>query len=222
MKSIELNEEEKNLKDQIEKNLSKLRNYYKSLCSDIPREDARQIISDNANICLQLHKILKKKGHPPIHSKYMIRNRKVLTSESFEFYDHFHPQEDLIKFIEDPEANVRETNPEDTTMGKTFDFSVYSRRWGHNDCYQLKRNVDGWYISFLSHNGQCDCSGNPYLYKNLEHDFISYPLDLHSYISSIWSHAENGESFDVIQCKLKKVANWVSNCERSAPANILI
>ena len=215
--SIQLISEEKELFEKIEDNIKKCRERFEK---DVSREEIINTIEKNAKLCVKLHMSLKKRGFPPIHSKYMIKNRGTLTSESFEFYNHFHPQEDLVKFIKNPTANTVDIKP-DVTMGEKFSFKVYSKRWGHYDTYNLKRNADGWYVSFISIKGQCDSCGEPYLYKNFHQDWIACPKEeIKSLLSSIWARAENGASKETVQKYLDEVADYVSNCERNKPDHI--
>lgn len=69
---------------------------------------------------------LKVSGNEPKHHKYMLENR-VVPVEEIEFYNHIHPVDDLLKFIDDINAN---DDPEDTTIGKKFTLKIYTRRWG--------------------------------------------------------------------------------------------
>lgn len=55
----------------------------------------------------------------------MLENRGV-SVEDIEFYNHIHPVDDLLKFIDDVNAN---DDPEDTTIGKKFTLKIYTRRW---------------------------------------------------------------------------------------------
>ena len=218
-KPITLSPKERRLKEKIKNTLDL---FWKPSGEFSPPENGIERIAQNAKLCLELHRILKANGHPPVHSKYMLANRRVATSESIEFYNHIHPQQDLIAFIDDPLANVRNTNKPDVTMGKTFCFNVYSRRWGHDDRYQIRRIAEGWYIEHIGINGECDHEGNPYLYDNFRQDYISYPADICHYMSSIWTRADEGASFDEIQEMLDKIAKWISDTEKSSPDNILI
>ena len=220
MVSIRLLEEENDLKNKIQCNLKRL---FDRRRLELNRQEILRVILENAKYCLELHKSLKARGYPPIHSKYMIRNRKVHTSESLQFYKHVHPQEDLIKFIDNPRSNIEDTNKPDKTMGVEFKIDIYSCRWGHDDCYILQRNIDGWYFSnLMEYEGQCNFEGDPYLYKALEHDDIAYPHDIRYYLSSIWQRADNGESLENVQDMLNKIADWINNTERSSPRDILI
>ena len=223
---LKLKPEEQKLFDEIEQAVQTMRDTYgirhagksmKGGNKPLGHDELLKMQSDNAQRCFKLHRLLKRRGYAPIHSKYMLKNRGASTSESFEFYNHFHPQEDLVKFVKNPSANVAETNPVDTTLGEEFNMPVYTKRWGHYDTYTLTRTIDGWNFKFFGISGPCDKEGHPFLYKNLEHDFVSYPSDLKYYISSIWSRADQGASKEDVQNLFDKVSRWISLCEEKKP-----
>lgn len=88
----------------------------------------------------ELHMSLKSSGYEPKHHKYMLENRGV-SVEDMEFYNHIHPVDDLLKFIDDVNAD---DDPEDTTIGEKFTLRIYTRRWGHYDHYSMTRTKNGW------------------------------------------------------------------------------
>jgi len=163
---------------------------------------------------VELHKIAKP---TPRHHKYMIKNRGV-EPDNPSFYNHIHPIEDLLKFIDDPTAN---DDPEDQTIDHVFDLTVFSRRWGHDDTYKLKRTKRGWHVSYIAIAGGCDKRGNPYLYKNLNQDSINYPKDLPGYLEWLWDQSEEkGLSHQEVQEALNKLGKWISVCEQNSPDDI--
>ena len=162
----------------------------------------------------QLHLLLKERGLAPKHHAYMIENRKV-QPENPQFYQHFHPIQDLLKFLENEHAN---DDPSDQTMGDKFEFRVYSRRWERYDTYYLTRTEEGWDLQFLAINGPCDSAGHPFLYKNFEQDSIEYPAGLEHWLFSLWNRAKTeGLSHDEVQQGLRELSDWVSSTERNAP-----
>lgn len=162
----------------------------------------------------ELHKLVK-----PKHHKYMLANRGV-SPEDPAFYDHIHPVEDLLKFIEDPHAN---DDPEDQTIGHEFTFRVYSRRWGHDDQYRVRRTATGWDVHHIAIGGSCDKQGKPFLFMNFDQDSINYPEELPGYFEWLWMQAaEQGLTHDEVQSGLDQLAAWVSNCERQSPAGIFV
>lgn len=215
MAEVKLNHDELTLKSQITDFVNELRKKFRSNDQEY---DFRSKINQNAKLCYELHMKLKARGIEPRHHKYMIQNRGA-SPDSVEFYDHFHPQEDLLKFLDDQNAN---NDPVDATIGETFTFTFFSKRWGHDDTIKMIRNENGWYVSFIGIEGQCDKSGDPYLFKNLKHELVSYPRNLSSYISSIWDRAERGMDKESVQQMLNSVADWVSETEKNSPDGILV
>lgn len=74
-----------------------------------------------------------------------------------------------------------------------FEFIVYSKRWGHNDTYHVKLTSTGWHVDHIAINGDCDPSGKPYLFENLEQDSIQHPANLGSQMSTLWQRATSGK-----------------------------
>ena len=80
---------------------------------------------------------------------------------------------------------------------------IFSERWdgatgrstgrdGSNwDEYKIKRIKTGWYIEHIVINGECDKSGNPFLFQNLRQDHISYPHNLPIFMGPLWNAVEN-------------------------------
>ena len=178
----------------------------------INNPDHKNMWEDMVKSAVELHKIVK-----PKHHRYMIENRGC-SPDAPEFYDHIHPVQDLLKFIDDPHAN---DDPEDVTIGHSFSLVVYSRRWGHEDRYTIVRNEKGWVISNISIGGQCDKAGRPYLFENLDHDSINYPEELPGYFDWLWQQAEEeGLSHEQVQEALNQVGGWITLCERNSPRGI--
>ncbi|MBM7558120.1 hypothetical protein [Halanaerobacter jeridensis] len=110
----------------------------------------------------------------------------------------------------------------DQTIGDEFTFKVHTERWGHNDNYTVKRTQDGWEISNIAIGGECDKSGDPYLFKNFKQDFIDYPINIGEYMISIWERAKSENwNHQEVQEALDRVANWVSQCEENSPKDLL-
>ncbi|SDP78202.1 hypothetical protein [Desulforhopalus singaporensis] len=163
---------------------------------------------------IELHHLVN-----PKHHDYMIKNRGCSPEEP-EFYNHIHPIEDLLAFIDDPSAN---DDPEDITIDQEFTFTVFSRRWGHTDTYKMKRIATGWHFSHASvhMSGNCDKDGTPFLYENLNHDSINYPEELPGYFEWLWDQAaERGLTNKEVQDNLDALGEWVSLCEKNSPKGI--
>ncbi|MDD1515917.1 hypothetical protein [Priestia megaterium] len=156
----------------------------------------------------------------PKHHSYMIKNRGMSPDDP-EFYDHIHPVEDLLDYLADTSAN---DDPVDNTIGDKFEFLVYSNRWGHKDRYELTRTKNGWYISHLSYNGEDILNEEmKVLTKAMRHDSISFPVNVSSYMESIWIQArDQGLQHEEVQNMLDRVADWISQTEMNAPEDLLI
>jgi hypothetical protein len=144
----------------------------------------------------------------------MIKNRGC-SPDAPEFYNHIHPIEDLLAFMDDPHAN---DDPKDSTIGHDFTLPVYTRILQHEDIYNLKRTDSGWHIDNLSIAGNCDKSGNPFLFENLNHDSVNYPDELSVYMEWLWEQAaEKGLSHEQVQNALNELGKWISICEENSP-----
>ena len=218
---VELTESEKTLHEQLRALTESVRIQGQELMKKGRRDGFEEInskIGEMAKLAHHLHLALLKRDPSlePRHHAYMIRNRGSSPRDP-EFYDHFHPVEDLLKFIDDRDAN---DDPEDTTLGEEFTFEIYSQRWGHPDTYRLVRTPTGWNVHFISIGGPCDPRGEPYLYENLRHDSISYPSTLPDHLEELWRHASaegGGLTREQVQDRLDGLAKWVSETERNAP-----
>jgi hypothetical protein len=222
---IELKPEEKYLFDSINQSINILRNYYSAIAATksqdaeekITEEEIRKLRVDMALNAHVLHMKLKERGIEPKHHKYMLKNRRV-PAEDLEFYNHIHPIEDLIAFIHNPDAN---NDPEDSTMGESFQFSIFTRRWGHYDHYWLIRTEKGWKITGDFPNSQEDLNsdkkGYPHVYDVLDHDFVNYPHHIGMYLEAVWNSAAEGADWEEVQQALNNIAEWISFCEKSSP-----
>ena len=107
---------------------------------------------------------------------------------------------------------------------------IFSERWdgetgrsaGRNgsnwDEYRIKRTKTGWYIEYIAINGECDKSGEPYLFQNLRQDHISYPHNLPMFMESLWDAVENEKlNQKQLQQELNKFSNWINASEMNKP-----
>lgn len=208
---LDLEPNEKKLYDKISNLVNEIRIGFKKYESN---DDLNKKITKASEYAHELHMQLKKRGHEPKHHNYMIINREMNITDP-KFYNHFHPLEDLLKFISDTTAN---DDPQDITVGKEFDFKVCSPRLEYDDSYTFIRTEDGWKIEFMGIGGLCDIGGHPYLFENLEHDGISYPSDLDVYIEFLWLAAKNkGLTKEQVQEALTQLADWVKTVGKNAP-----
>ena len=94
----------------------------------------------------------------------------------------------------------------------TYKFMIVSTEKGE-DSYNMRVTESGWYISHHHINGECDRKGDPYLYKNLDQDSISYPSQLPWIINDIWEQAALAKKpHDEIQKMLDQASSWVRKC----------
>ena len=210
--SIELKEDEQTLRDYIQERVTKAGTaFYEGRLG----RDLDKWILEAGSKAHELHLLLKARGLEPRHHAYMIENREM-PADHPDFYMHFHPLEDLLKFLLDPHAN---DDPVDQTMGTEFTFRVFSRRWGRDDTYRLKRTEVGWHVEHLMIGGPCDKGGRPFVFDNLRQDHIQYPSDLGGWMEWLWEQAaEQGLSPEDVQNGLQQLADWVSEVERSRPS----
>lgn len=174
-----------------------------------------ELNNEMAKTAHKLHIMLNRRGIEPKHHKYMLENRGVPVDD-IEFYNHIHPVEDLLAFINDVEAN---NDPEDSTMGKSFKLRIYSRRWGHYDLYTIKRISKGWDFKGIR-SGECDKAGSPYLINTLDHDFISYPHNFGKLLEWLWDKAADGLKESEVQEAVDDLGEWISICELNVPRGV--
>ena len=160
----------------------------------------------------RLHMLLRNRNLEPKHHKYMYKNRGVPV-EDLEFYNHLHPVEDLLKYIDNPDAN---NDPEDSTIDEEFNMNIYTRRWGHYDTYTVMRTSTGWRFSFRD-TVDCDKECKPGLFDALEHDLVSYPYNIGELIEWVWNKAAEGATKQAVQQAIDDIAEWISTCEKSVP-----
>ena len=209
--SIQLQPPEVTLRDEIAERMDKARKAFADMRIG---EDVRKTILEAGELSHKLHMLLKARGSEPKHHAYMIKNRELQPDDP-EFYMHFHPIEDLLKFLDNEHAN---DDPVDQTIGSKFTFRVFSRRWGHDDNYKFKRTEDGWDISHIAIGGPCDKGGRPFLFENLRQDSINHPEALDGWMEWLWTQAETkGLSAEQVQAALQQLADWVSQTEKNAP-----
>jgi hypothetical protein len=99
--------------------------------------------------------------------------------------------------------------------------TVFSRRWGHNDSYNVEITNTGWEISHVAIGGACDSFGKPYLFGNLNHDSINYPEDLGGYMDWLWRQAKSQNMDETqIQRHLDELGAWIQSTEQNTPRGL--
>jgi hypothetical protein len=97
---------------------------------------------------------------------------------------------------------------------------VFSHRWGRIDTYTIERTATGWKVFGLIRmtEGDCDKTGAPSLFENLDHDSINYPKDLGGYMEWLWQQAEDRKMSEAeIQENLDMLGKWIQTVEKSSP-----
>lgn len=204
-----LNEQQEKLREEITEYLMLLKG-----TSEMEDNKIDELYEKMALAAHTLHMQLEPK---PKHPRYMIKNRGV-DPEDKAFYDHIHPVEDLLSYLDDTSAN---DDPVDLTLNGEFYMNIYTRRWGHDDRYKLVRNSDGWYVDYLTYQGQAGRDAEPMLSDSLKHDSVSYPRNLDLIMEDIWVRAQDeGLTHEKVQEMLNEVADWISITERNYPEDI--
>lgn len=155
-------------------------------------------------------------GRLPIFNKYLIYNReKNPELEMIEFYEHPDCLNALLNEVKN--KGIVLSNKSDDTLDKEMPFKVYTRRWGHEDRYSIKRTVNGWYCGYLAIGGECKKNGEGGLFNNLKHDYVFFPQDGVAYaMEKLWEEADEGEiEFDELVKRIQQIADWISAVEKS-------
>ena len=216
-KPVPLNEMQKELKIKLQAVLKQVWDMIDSDYEQISQKEGKELINDMATIAHELHTSLKGSGHEVKHHKYMYKNRGV-SADTVEFYQHIHPVEDLLDFLEDEDANI---DPDDITLGDKFVLRIYTRRWGHYDIYSITRNEQGWLIDGINGLNQCKKDASDGLNKILDHDCVCYPKQINEFFEWLWDKAkEDGLSKKEVQFAIDQLGEWISECEIRTPRDI--
>lgn len=158
-------------------------------------------------------------GRLPIFNKYLIYNReKDPEFEMMEFYDHPDCLNALLNEVKNKGLIL--SNKSDDTLDKKIEFKVYTRRWGHEDAYSIKRTVCGWYCEYFAIQGKCKKNGEGGLFMNLDHDYVFYPKEGVSYaMERLWEDADEGIiDFNELSRRVQQIADWISVVEKAISA----
>lgn len=215
--AINLSPEQKTLKEKLMK-LNKEAWDIISNHGNASQEEVNRVFHEMAQTAHDLHMSLKESGNEPKHHRYMIENRGV-PMEDVEFYNHVHPVDDLLKFLDNVNAN---DDPEDTTIGAEFELKIYTRRWGHYDYYTIIRRNDGWEFKeqLISNSGLGDKKCEPYLNNALEHDCVCYPKQIGDFMEYLWDQAAEGLTYEEVKEHIEMIGEWISSCEMNTPRGI--
>ena len=215
---INLTKKQKELRDRLYELDQELWKMLKDRRKPMDYEAMQPLYREMAETAHELHMSLKKSGYEPKHHKYMLENRGVPV-EDIEFYNHIHPVDDLLKFIDDVNAN---DDPEDTTIGEKFTLKIYTRRWGHYDHYFMTRTETGWNFQdmLIANSGDCEKVGSPNLFRALDHDSVCYPKQIDCFFEYLWEQASDGLTAQEVQDSFDMIGEWISSCEMNTPRGI--
>lgn len=217
-KPVNLTAEQQELRDRLCEMDRQLWSVLKKEAPPLKQDDLQKRYEEMAETAHKLHMSLKESGHEPRHHKYMLKNRGV-SAENVEFYNHIHPVDDLLRFIDDENAN---DDPGDTTIGKEFTLRVYTKHRGHYDYYFMTRTQHGWNFQEgpEANSAECGKDGRPDLYDALDHDTVCYPNQIGEYFEYLWEQASQGLTDQKVQECFDMLGDWISSCEMNAPRGI--
>lgn len=154
----------------------------------------------------------------PLHLSFPdeLIQKRGYSPDTLDFFDHLESLEVLIEQIETSDGW---NEKKDQTLGKQFEFRVFSHRWQHRDNYILTRNEQGWNVRSVSGIAkQADKGAYPFLMECLEREDISYPNDLVLFLQGVWERAANdGWTMEQVQEALTEIATWISKTEEIKP-----
>lgn len=97
-------------------------------------------------------------------------------------------------------------------------FEVYNNRKKTFLTYEFNKTKNGWYISHIAINGECEPNGKPILYLNLNQDYISYPKQIATLMEELWFDIDEEKiEKDIAQKRLQDIADWITLCEQNKP-----
>lgn len=157
-------------------------------------------------------------GSLPIYKEEYVSKRGLnnLDKNPFEYYNDYYTLSDLYKWVK-VEDKWEPSLLGDCNLDIEMEFPVYTRRWGHEDYYRISRTTTGWYINFLSINGDSKKDGTGKIFANLKHDGVFFPEeDIKNAFSILWDDADRREMpISELKRKLQDIASWISNVEKA-------
>lgn len=157
-------------------------------------------------------------GSLPIYEEeYMsISGFNDLDKNPSEYYKDYYTLSDLYKWVR-VEDKWEPSLLGDCNLDIEMEFPVYTRRWGHEDYYRISRTTTGWYINFLSINGDSEKDGTGKIFANLKHDGVLFPEeDIKNAFSVLWDDADRREMpISELKRKLQDIASWISGVEKA-------
>ncbi len=151
----------------------------------------------------------------PVYDEQMIINSDIIPeNDLINYYNNYHALEDLL-YTMNEDTQVYSYKG-DINLNHPVPFNVFSRRWGHDDCYHIKRTINGWYVEYLANSGESEKDGTGAIFNILNHDSIFFPEEGVKYaFETLWNEADNNEmSVDELAMKLQEIADWISAVEK--------
>lgn len=162
-------------------------------------------------------------GSLPIYkSEYIKQEELIPEKDILGYYNNFYTLKDLVKWIKN-EEKWKPSFRGDCNLDQVMNFSVYTRRWGHKDCYRIKRTINGWSIQAIAINGASKKNGEGMIMKNLNHDYVFYyESGVKEAFEYLWNLADEYEmTVGELSTKLQDIADWISGtemaCEKYKP-----
>lgn len=156
-------------------------------------------------------------GSLPIYKSEYIRQEELIPEKDIlGYYNNFYTLKDLVKWIKN-EEKWKPSFRGDCNLDQVMNFSVYTRRWGHEDCYRIKRTINGWYIQAIAINGDSKKNGEGKILENLNHDYIFYyKSGVKEAFEYLWNMADEHEmAVSELAKKLQNIADWISGTEKA-------
>lgn len=158
----------------------------------------------------------------PEYNERTIYNREIIPEDNLEkYYNHYHTLEDLYEWIKDSEKEKEKIRSikGDINLNEVLDFKVISKRWkGVEDNYRVERTTKGWNCTFFrDYKGGKDGEA---ILEILDHDNVSYPIDIKYFFEELWELADNAENMDKtkLQVQIDKLVKWINVTEDKKPS----
>jgi hypothetical protein len=103
-----------------------------------------------------------------------------------------------------------------------FNLTYYTRRWGHDESMTFTKTKKGWHIpkKNLSVQENCDKTGSPCFFEQLEHDGVQYPHAIGMFFEWLWDEHDAGSlSEQQVQEGFDGISKWLKLVEEQAPSS---
>lgn len=156
-------------------------------------------------------------GSLPIYKSEYIRQEELIPEKDIlGYYNNYYTLKDLVKWIKN-EEKWKPSFRGDCNLDQVMNFFVYTRRWGHEDCYRIKRTINGWSIQAIAINGDSKKNGEGKILENLNHDYVFYyKSGVKEAFEYLWNMADEHEmAVSELAKKLQNIADWISGTEKA-------